>query len=232
MMKRLIFAVTLALSVLSAVPARGQVAVIDVGPENWPVQHSHMITELLRLLAMLNDMLLQARRLEIAGSGETGIFLQSQAEERYGNAITYGSGGTALWPETFTGTHVWEDGGWLESDLETEQRGADTQRTMLRLLERRQEEFAEEEGMIDGLIDGVNSAQGRNQIALRQAKVSVEHLQQSRKEQQLLMAIGNEIAVNNALESNRIVKREAQERWLLTNGDEPVAKPAFHDRGL
>ena len=193
---------------------------------------NYWILQIVRTLEILRDHILQGKLGDIAANDNTTEYLKEQAAERYGEAVTYGSGSSETWPDTFTFDHVWEEGGWLDSDLETERRALDTQRTMLRLLEKRQEEFLAEEESIGVTSDAINGAQGRNQLLAAIGGIQGKHLQQSRKEQQLLMTIANSLLVGQALESNRIVKRQAQERAFFNNFNKPVAFPEFTDRGL
>ena len=187
--------------------------------------------EVIKQTAMLVDMLLQALRGQIEG-GTAGIFLESQAEQRIGEALTYGSGASELWPGTFTYDETYPHGDWLDADLEQRRRVLDTQQTMQFLLERRQEEFQADEGEIADAAAGVNGARGRNQLLTAQAKVDVLTLQQSRKEQQLLMTIGNMLSAQHSDQLNREVKREAQERaWITNFGEEPELRE-FQESGL
>ena len=188
--------------------------------------------QILHLLKVWEDHVRQARLGSVEGGEDATAYLKEQAATRYGEAVTYGTGGPEQWPETFTFDFTWDNGEWLESDLETEERGLDTQRTVLRWLERRQEEFLQEESEAGKIVDAINGADGRNQLLAEIGGALGSIIQESRKEQQLLMAIGNSLAVGKALESNRIVKREAQERAFFNNFNKPVAFPQFEDRGL
>lgn len=241
-MKKIIIT-ALTVTLLSPLSASGQVAAIGLddileGGGAIPVEDvnardsRYWFWQILRTLEILKDHIVQAKLGDFSSSDNTTEFLKAQAAERYGEAVTYGSGGTEQWPETFTFDFAWENGGWLESDLETERRALDTQRTMLRLLEKRQEEFLEEEEDIAGVADAITGARGRNQLLAGIGGIQGKHLQQSRKEQQLLMTIANSLLVGQALESNRIVKRQAQERAFMENFGKRIEFRGFQDRGL
>lgn len=211
----------------------GEVPVIDAGVRHSTAGIKHdTVIEVIKQTAMLADMLIQALRGHIAGSGGTGIYLDGQATARYGEALTYGADSSEIWPEQFTFDEPYPDGDYLEADLEQRRRVLDTHRTMQFLIENRQREFAADEEEINEAISAVNEAQGRNELAVGQAKVQVAHLQQSRKEQQLLMTIANQLAIEHSDRVNQEVKREAQERYFLSNGGEPVPPVEWGDPGI
>lgn len=210
-----------------ATPAHGQIAVYDVeaNPTHWKLQ-------LIRMITIINDLIVQARLGKMGDDGSTGGYLNEQADVRYGEAITYGSESSEIFNEVFTFDESYPEGNWLEANLDTERRALDTQRTMLRLLERRHEEFAEDEATIDGLVAGVNGARGRNSLMPAMAQVALQQLQEERKTQQLLLTLTNSVLVANARQVDQEQRKAAQERFFLTNGEQEVAKPQFIDRGL
>ncbi len=247
-MKRLILIITLTVTLLwtgtAAAQAQAAGLLDDILGEGGaiPVEDvnakgtGYWVLQILRTLKILEDHILQARVGAVSMGNGAGPYLKEQAEERYGHALTYGahSASSEDWPETFSFDFTWENGGWLESDLETEKRALDTQRTMLRLLEKSHEEFLgeEEEDIPGGIVDAINKAGGRNQLLAQIGGAIAKSIDEQRKNRQLLMTIGNGLFVDNAVELNRIVKREAQARAFFDNFGKPVAFPEFTDRGL
>jgi len=212
---------------------QGEIPVIDAGVRGSTAAIKHdTVIEVMKQTAMVADMIIQALRLSIGESGATGVFLDSQANARYGEALTYGAGSSEAWPEQFTFDETYPNGDYLEADLQQRRRVLDTQRTMQLLIENRQREFQADSEEVQAAIDAVNTARGRNQLAAGQAKVQVATLQQSRKEQQLLMTIANELSVEHSDRVNQEVKKQAQERFFLTNGDTAPEWPQARDWGL
>ena len=182
--------------------------------------------------ALLVDALLQAALFKLPQGGATGVYLEEQAAARYGEALTYGSGASEIWPEQFTYDEVYPHGDYLEADLEQRRRVLDTQRTMQLLIENRQREFPEEEHRIQEAKALVNGAKGRNGVMVGQSQIAVETLESGRMQQQLLMTIANQLSVEHSDRVNQEVKEEAMARYFVDNGGKGVEFPEFIERGL
>jgi hypothetical protein len=185
-----------------------------------------------KVTLQLVDMLKQAILFRLPEGGATGVYLEEQAAARYGEALTYGSGASEIWPETFTYSEPYPHGDYLEADLEQRRRVLDTQRTMQLLIENRQHEFANEEHRINEAKALVNGAEGRNGVMVGHAQIAVETLESGRMEQQLLMTLVNQNAAEYSDRVNQEVKRESMERYFVDNGGKSVEFPEFVDRGL
>jgi len=186
----------------------------------------------LKTAAMLIDMLRQAVLGHVNISHQTDVFLEQQASARYGEALTYGSDSSEVWPEQFTFDDPYPNGDYLEADLEQRRRVLDTQRTMQLLSERRNHEFEVDREEINHLAEEMRDADGRNEIAKKQGLVGIAAIQQQQKTDQLLVTLINQGAVDYSDRVNQEVKRESQEREFANNFGREVPFPEFHELGL
>lgn len=187
----------------------------------------------IKTTAMLIDMLLQA----LNGGGpqnETTAALSTEisALSDDGYAHTYGSYDLGTWNDAHAITHVYPEGGWVRNEEDRYKRSITTYRALQRMLQLRKEALPADQERAQGIYDAVIGCQGRNCAIQATGSAVSELVWQSHIQQQLEMASVNAQNVYYAHQINEDIARKAQERYFVSNADEPVQALPFSDVGL
>ncbi len=197
----------------------------DVGNNTWKT--------LAQVILQLKDMLTNSKRWsEGTWNSRTGQLLNEIARYKTANEILYGSDGSTVWGETYALDHTWDNGSWIEHELERDSAALNTQRTLLHHLEMMHQEDEVDEERIQELQARVDDSVGRNQIEQANAMIQAETLQQIRKERQATVTLANAVTVAAGHQINEKAAERAQEREFLSNFHRKVEFPVFTDRGL
>lgn len=220
--KRVAAAIGFSVVLLWTGSARAQIPVIDVeaNPQHWPLQIANMIREVTTSIDQLQDMYKQAKGGNVPEADVSHILALFAQLAGDPNSILFG-GSYQDWNEVYARDHIWENGEWLPSYIDRENRSIETQRILLEMVSAKMEQQEAEQAQIHNAVMTGRDAGGRNAIlkAMHGALTGIMGRLDVAQALQVIEINSKTVDVGHRI--NDQMSKEAQERYFLIGRKKP-----------